>query len=286
MKKNYLLIMGMAVVLLSFVVSLTACTAQSGGGKASGRSVTLTEQDFKYDMTRDGSGVKLLTYIGDKGGNLIIPDTIEGFPVVALGDIDAEQNEYAGYFSGFGEKLETIRQNQLASEYEQTRERGKFVASESILGTKNRTDRITSITIPDTVTFIGPGTFGNCEGLKSITFPRDLKLIGANAFEESGLTTVTIPDGVSVGQYAFTKCKNLTTITLGENVSLKPSAFSDNLELTTVNLPSVITYLVESGNRWVRQTRSSEFWGAFNNCPKLSLAARAAITASGYVDEF
>ena len=74
----------MAVILIAACSGRT--TSQTDGG---GKGVLLTEQDFKHDMTKDGKGIKLLAYIGDKGGNLIIPDTIEGLPVLVLGDIDA-----------------------------------------------------------------------------------------------------------------------------------------------------------------------------------------------------
>ena len=282
MKKSKDVLKGFAVLLLA-VLFITACggktTAQSGG---SGKGVLLTEQDFKYDMTKDGKGVKLLAYIGDKGGNLIIPDTIEGIPVLALGDIDEEFG--AEYFIGFAEKSEEARQKQLTNENPQTKERGQYVANEiSFYGTKNRKDRITSVKIPDTVIIIGRGAFEGCEALKTITFPRDLKIISIDAFKESGLTAVTIPAGVKVNYSAFYNNKSLTTVTLGENVQVHENVFSNCIELSNVTIPSVITYFYMGR----KQTRpAGTLSGAFFNCPKLSLATRKAIQDSGYVEEF
>ena len=40
--------------------------------------------DFEYDLNGDGTGVVILKYIG-KGGDIVIPDSIEDFPVVSVG---------------------------------------------------------------------------------------------------------------------------------------------------------------------------------------------------------
>ncbi len=40
--------------------------------------------DFEYDLNGDGTGVVILKYIG-KGGDIIIPNSIEDFPIVSVG---------------------------------------------------------------------------------------------------------------------------------------------------------------------------------------------------------
>ena len=40
--------------------------------------------DFEYDLNGDGTGVVILKYVG-KGGDIVIPDSIEDFPVVSGG---------------------------------------------------------------------------------------------------------------------------------------------------------------------------------------------------------
>jgi hypothetical protein len=66
-------------------------------------------------------------------------------------------------------------------------------------------NRLTSITIPSSVTSIGNEAFSECSRLTSITIPSSVSSIGERAFYEcTGLTSVTIPSSVtSVGDYAF-----------------------------------------------------------------------------------
>ena len=74
---------------------------------------------------------------------------------------------------------------------------------------------VTTLTIPDSVTTIGSGTFYGCSGLTSVTIPDSVISIGELAFYGcSGLTSVTIPDSVtSIGDCAFSGCSGLKNIT-------------------------------------------------------------------------
>ena len=72
------------------------------------------------------------------------------------------------------------------------------------------------ITIPSTVNYnnksysvtsIGNSAFFYCSGLTSITIPEGVTSIGDGAFEYSGLTYITIPESVtSIGNDAFGWC--------------------------------------------------------------------------------
>ena len=74
---------------------------------------------------------------------------------------------------------------------------------------------VTTLTIPDSVTTIGSGTFYGCSGLTSVTIPDSVTSIGELAFYGcSGLTSVTIPNSVtSIGDGEFYNCSGLKNIT-------------------------------------------------------------------------
>lgn len=76
---------------------------------------------------------------------------------------------------------------------------------------------------------IGEYTFYNCDGLGTIKLPETLAYIGTNAFGNSNLTSIEIPqDATAIYDNAFFGCSNLTTITLPENIStIGDKAFSN-----------------------------------------------------------
>lgn len=65
-------------------------------------------------------------------------------------------------------------------------------------------------------TSIDDNTFSYCYRLTSVTIPNSVTNIGSNAFKEcANLTDVTIGDGVTtIGNYAFSNCSSLTNITV------------------------------------------------------------------------
>ncbi len=73
---------------------------------------------------------------------------------------------------------------------------------------------LTNITIPASVTSIGPHVFADCSALASVTIPGSVTNLGANAFGNcSALTSVTIPASVvSIGDDAFVFCTDLSSV--------------------------------------------------------------------------
>ena len=108
-----------------------------------------------------------------------------------------------------------------------------------------------AITIPSklggySVTGIMDFAFYNCSGLTSVTIPDGVTSIGSSAFYGcSGLTSVTIPNSVtSIGFYAFYGCSGLTSVTIPNSVtSIGSSAFSGCRGLTSVTIPNSVTNL-------------------------------------------
>ena len=83
-----------------------------------------------------------------------------------------------------------------------------------------------AITIPSMlggcpVTIIGAATFSNCSGLTSVTIPDGVTSIGDSAFYGCiSLKSMAIPDSVtSIGDWAFTNCRGLTSVTIPDSVT-------------------------------------------------------------------
>ncbi len=105
---------------------------------------------------------------------------------------------------------------------------------------------LTSITIPSGVTSIGERAFYSCSGLTSVTIGNSVTGIGKYAFYGcSGLTSVTIPNSVtSIGDYAFSDCNSLTSFTIPNSVtSIGDYAFSGCSSLTSITIPNSMTYI-------------------------------------------
>ena len=101
---------------------------------------------------------------------------------------------------------------------------------------------ITSVTI--TGRTIPYRAFYNCTGLTSVTIPDGVTSIGAGAFWGcSGLTSVTIPDSVtSIGGGAFAGCTSLITVTIPDGVtSIGVNAFNGCTRLTSVTIGNGVT---------------------------------------------
>lgn len=78
-----------------------------------------------------------------------------------------------------------------------------------------------TISLPDySVYQIADRTFYKCVSLKQFVFPTGLQYIRVAAFEESGLTSISIPRTVQqIGIFAFKNCKMLTEIVFEEPYS-------------------------------------------------------------------
>lgn len=83
-------------------------------------------------------------------------------------------------------------------------------------GAFSKNQKITSITIPDTVNSIGKSAFYLCKKLESVYLSKDLRYIGDNAFNSClALQSVIIPEEtIHLGRRAFYDCKSLKTSTL------------------------------------------------------------------------
>jgi len=211
------IVCGLAVVLVVTVIAIAASGGDSagksggdsdskrGGASSSGSSAKeIPISDLKYVLTKDGKGVRITSYEGGSGyGNLIIPSTIEGYPVVEIGYYEV------GDWDNFGISV--------------------FVGFESLV-------------IPESVKVIGDLAFANCSAA-SIVIPNSVTLIGYGAFGGMrNLTSVVLPDGLKVlPESLFQECEKLSKVTLPASLEeIQHSAFFLCGELNELIIPDSI----------------------------------------------
>jgi hypothetical protein len=209
-----------------------------------GRSTALLSPSGYICTTTNGT-ITITGYIGP-GGDVTIPDTINGLPVTSIGD-DA--------FAGCTSLTNVTIPNSVTS-----------IGNLAFYYCTG----LFSVTIPNSVTHIGNSAFYICTGLTNVTIGNSVTSIGDGAFAYcTNLTSVTIPDSVTnLGGGAFIQCGSLTSVTIGNSVtSIRDDAFSYCTNLTSVTIPNSVT--------------SIEDW-AFSYCNNLtSVAIGNSVTSIG-----
>lgn len=112
---------------------------------------------------------------------------------------------------------------------------------------------LTSVTIPNSVKYLGQRVFWLCTKLKSAILPDSIKSIPNGTFAGChSLNSITIPNTVTtISENAFLECRALTSIVIPESVeSIEGSAFSKCESLQSVycsseKIPNVSPYAFE-----------------------------------------
>ncbi len=200
------------------------------------------ENGLVFIITNDGKAT-LKEYTGN-AAEIVIPATVNGCPVVAIGN-----NVFRG-------------RNSSGNGY----------------------TAITSVILPEGLLSIGDYAFANCYDMTLCNIPASVTSIGIYAFENCrGLTTVIIPDGVTViSEFAFYCCDQLANVTFGKNVKvIERYAFASCSSLTAAILPDALETIGENAFGECRSMTTLAFGKnlkviesrAFTSCHSISVLA-------------
>lgn len=241
--------------------------------------------DYTYSVVHKADdetfrAARIETYIG-QDTEPVIPETLDGLPVVALGDKAFRSNHLVTAVT-LPKSLTILGTYSFAecdslTEYRVAEGCTCFEAVDGILFSEDRTylvrypvgRRPTSYTVPEGVYDIGCSAFAYCGTLESITLPSSLTAIGETAFAGcSALKQIDIPSGVTlIEQFTFYRCSGLQSVTIPEGVTEIGKAAFACTALSTVKLPDSLQYVGEA---------------AFADTPMMAVTIPSLVSEIGY----
>ena len=153
-----------------------------------------------------------------------IPSAISGKRVIKLGSYKNGDN-YIGVFEGCPSTVERIAVPEGVEEIE-----GETFAN-SI--------SIESVSLPESLVYLGPSVFYYCEGLTEITIPENItELLGCDFMGCKSLERAYLPVGLKkIGQLSFAECERLDKINIPSNVgNIETYAFSGCTSLSEITM--------------------------------------------------
>lgn len=217
------------------------------------------ESDSLYEYEETARGLRILKYADFDESVVVIPNIIEGKKVIAVGNyafkgcvgiqkvIVSEGIEILG--NGVFLNCRGLQEVSLPTSLRgigstDTTGCPKILGSEIKYEGAFEYSGLKSVTVPDSVKYIGENSFAGCGQLKravlpdklreikentfrwckslwEVTFPRELNAVRISAFEGcSVLRTVDLPEGVeSIEEGAFAGCKGLESIYIPDSVT-------------------------------------------------------------------
>ena len=138
-----------------------------------------------------------------------------------------------------------------------------------------------TITLPDSITWIGRDAFENCVRLQTVTIPKGVGILRKSVFKGCiRLASVIIPDGVkTIEEWAFESCASLTSLSMPDSVTkIEKFAFNGCTNLASVRFSDNLTEIGDHAFGKCESMASVDIplsvrtlkWGAFEECTGLT----------------
>lgn len=257
MKKQYFILM-IAVIMFS-LFSIVSVNAEIIGSGECGDNLTWSLDD-NGTLTISGTG-ELTGYYNPPWGNTYSND-IKAV-VIEQGVTSIGQSMFANYTNlskitisdsvteiGMNTFDNTAYYNDESNWVDGVLYIGKYLICA-------KTDIASEYKIKDGTICIADSAFQDCYNMTSIILPDSIMYIGKWAFCGAGLTTIHLPENITIiERAAFLECRKLKSITIPEGVTtIGYAAFSNCVSLTDITIPHSLTNI--------------ESW-AFENCTDLT----------------
>ena len=235
MKKSRLLSLIVSVVVLAccFISPYNVHAEEAVYENGEAQVVAAPESDFTYEIDTEAGTAYIYTYNGSDS-KIIIPDTIEGYPVTDMSGVVFQQNEQLEYVK-LPSKLSAFiaRAFQDCTSLTQidiSDENPYFTVEDGVLYNKDKTTLIAFPTgysgtflVPETVVSIANYAFYTCRYLTKVQMYNNVQ---------------------SIGDRAFSMCQELYSIRFSDNLQLiGDEAFRGCMSLRELHLPYSITFI-------------------------------------------
>ncbi len=219
--KTAVLFILIAVFFVSLFRSGEPAAAESSPGLVRGETTLLVPYENGCKIVAAGQDLMQMEEI-------ILPETCEGLPIVAIGE-----DAFAG--------LTNVRYIELPDSVTD-------IGKRAFEGCTN----LERISLPDNLVSMGGGAFRSCRNLQEVVFPDSVTAIGGECFQYcSSLTVVTLPPRITqIRGNTFEGCRSLARIKIPEGVvRIAAHSFRDCTSLAEAIVPSTVTEIGSSAFR-------------------------------------
>ena len=193
-----------------------------------------TSANYEYGMSfiKVDGGAELAAAALPENGRLVIPDEIEGLPVVSVSKDVYDYYNRANYNGPFRLRSVKIGNNVKSIP------KGAFTYS-----------MLRIVEIGDGVETIGNSAFIFCEALSYVKFGKGIKEVGEEAFYHCWKmqSVIDLPSVITIGDEAFINCKYAKGIILGNDLkTIGNNAFENVCDYKVLELPDSLESIGES----------------------------------------